>query len=492
MKQIRFIYAILILSFLCFENVKGQITVTGKITGDIPETVGYSIPIKGIVYGGFKGSVKTDSIGNFQIKLQPEKTSFIIVMIPGRLTSKMIVEPGQQYNISIELNNDNHSFKVLGANAEGQNLYASLPNPSFISIETQKFKNDTSIKSITEKIANLKDNEISKFKALLDNKEISQAFFDLVRSDRDCYYAVLSSAIPLAKFYETNPEKLNEFPSDMKQFWDNVFSDYPISRIDLMGSSFWFEYAKNYVRYKEFTQKDFNVQKLKEYYEKGLIHTHNIQESKKYISDPMLEYYQAAYIYIESLQLKYEKELMSIFAEFKKDWPESEFIEYLEPMINPIMEYHKIAGQPFSKEIKFVENYEKLNSLKECLASFKGKKIYIDVWATWCGPCKKEFEYKTKLTEKLKSNGYEILYISIDDTTRDQQWKEMIKFYSLEGYHIRANDKLSNELHFLYDKNKGIISIPWKLIIDKNGEIQELHAHGPSELNELEKELMEK
>jgi len=490
MKQKRIIYAIFISSLLCFQNVIGQTIIIGKISGDIPEKVEYSVPINGIVYGGFKESVKTDSNGNFQIKLLPEKPSFVIIMIPGRLANKMIVEPGQQYNISIELGKEKEIFKVLGANAVGQNIYSSLPNPSFISMESGKFENDSSFASIKVKISILKTTDISKFKVLLDKKEISQAFFDLVQTDRDCYYAALAATIPLLKFYKSNPERPNEFPLEMKQLWDNVFIDYPITQMDLMRSSFWFDYSKNYANYKEFTQKDFSFQKLKEFYEKELIHTHNIQESKKYISGSMLEYYQAAYIYIESLQKKYEKELITLFADFKKDWPNSEFIKYLEPMINPIVEYHKVVEQPISEKLKFVNNYENFNSLTECLVPFKGKKIYIDVWATWCGPCKKEFEHKAKLLEMLKSNGYEILYISIDDTKREQQWKDMIKFYNLEGNHIRANEKLSADLYTLYNKS-GKISIPWYIIIGKNGDVIKLYAHRPSELNELEKELIE-
>ena len=57
MKQLNCIYAILVLSLLCFENVKSQTIIIGKIMGDIPEKVEYSIPVKGTVYGGFKSSV---------------------------------------------------------------------------------------------------------------------------------------------------------------------------------------------------------------------------------------------------------------------------------------------------------------------------------------------------------------------------------------------------------------------------------------------------
>jgi thiol-disulfide isomerase/thioredoxin len=324
----------------------------------------------------------------------------------------------------------------------------------------------------------------------LAKKKISQAFFDLVRADRDCYYAALSATIPLKKFYNTNPERLNEFSLGMKEFWGNIFIEAPITQSKLMRSSFWFDYIKSYLSYKEFTQTDFSIQKIRGFYEKGLIHTYNIQEAKKYISGDMLEYYQAAYIYFESSKKEYEKELLALFEDFKKNWPNSQLIKYLEPKINPIREYHKAIEQPFSEKINFINRCETFNSLKESLAQFKGKKVFIDVWATWCGPCKEEFKYRTKLQELMKLKGFEILYISIDREEKNKQWQEMVKYYSLEGYHMRTNEKFSDDLHSLFNNGKGkTIVIPWYMIVGKNGEIIKLHAHRPSELKELEEEL---
>ena len=119
---------------------------------------------------------------------------------------------------------------------------------------------------------------------------------------------------------------------------------------------------------------------------------------------------------------------------------------------------------------------------------FRGKKVFIDIWATWCSPCKAEFAYKAKLLEVLKLKGYEILYISIDDEARDQQWKDLIKYYNLEGHHIRTNKTFSDDLRALFNQNKTIV-IPWYIIINENGDIVKLHAHRPSEIGELEKEL---
>jgi hypothetical protein len=122
MKQGKNISAIIIVFLLCFQNSISQTIITGKVTGDIPERIEYSIPIHGIVYGGFRESVKTDSIGNFQMMLRPQQTSFLIIIVPGKLVRKMVVEPDEKYNISISLGKEQCSFEILGENLEGQNL----------------------------------------------------------------------------------------------------------------------------------------------------------------------------------------------------------------------------------------------------------------------------------------------------------------------------------------------------------------------------------
>jgi len=80
-----------------------------------------------------------------------------------------------------------------------------------------------------------------------------------------------------------------------------------------------------------------------------------------------------------------------------------------------------------------------------------------------------------------------MIYISIDKENRDKQWQEMIHFYNLEGYHIRANEKLYADLLKLYDSQS--FGIPWHFLADNDGDIKQKHVSGPSEIENLEKQL---
>lgn len=105
----------------------------------------------------------------------------------------------------------------------------------------------------------------------------------------------------------------------------------------------------------------------------------------------------------------------------------------------------------------------------------KGKFTYIDVWATWCGPCKKEIPYVEKLVERFKGND-KVQFISISVDENVDAWKKMI-----------ANDKpqwaqynVNGETNKQFSADWGITGIPRFIMIDKDGNIFSADASRPS------------
>jgi len=387
--------------------------------------------------------------------------------------------------------NNVNKLTVLSPNEKGQEFYRSLPNPSYVSMDARKLSKDTTVLLLKTKIATLKEAELSPLKKLLASNEITPAFYKLVEADRNCYYSAILSSALILKFSRSYIEHQADYPADMNQLLNSIFVDYPVNNKSLDNSSFWYEYAESYLNFKEYVNKDFNLQEFRDVAKKGFLNTHNIAEAQKRLTELNLEYFKAVYIYFTAIQKSYEKELITIFDQFKKDYPQSPYTKYLEPQITPIVEFHKKAEQPVNVQIKFVENYQKLNSLKEAVAQFKGQKVFVDVWATSCGPCKEEFKHKDKLYALLKKYNIQVVYISNDQADREKLWKGMISFYNLEGYHIRANKKLDADLRRIYNMN-GSIMIPWYILIDENRNIIKEHAARSSELDKLETEITNK
>lgn len=119
--------------------------------------------------------------------------------------------------------------------------------------------------------------------------------------------------------------------------------------------------------------------------------------------------------------------------------------------------------------------YPDVNGKMVSLSDFKGKVVYIDVWATWCGPCVAQFPYLKKLEKEL--HGYDdIVFVGVSaDTEKDKEaWKKMIKEKELEGVQLFANgfSKIANDYK--------INGIPRFMIINKDGTIVNADAPRPS------------
>lgn len=488
MKHYQLILIALFFGLFGCQITKNEIVINGKINGEIPNQVEYSIPIDGISYAGFRNVVIPDSLGNFEITLPVSKPSIMHILIIHQAHGRLVVEPDKKYNVEFNLKSKDKKFIVTGDNQIGQNEFNSLPS-RHVQISAKKFLNDTIVTDIEQSIKTSLKYEVSQFNEYLNSGRISNDFYELIILDRECYYATVKGNIASLKYVMDYRFNNGGFTSNVKKMWTRIFEETPVSLSYLSQSQWFFDYITNFIKYNWYTNDSFNRNILSDKYEKGIIHSYYISESKKYLPEELHEFYQACYLYLESIQDSYDKELIQLFEHFKKDFPNSKYERFLKPEITRIVEYYeKLEKELKSENVKFIDNSNYINSLQECISLFEGKMVYVNVWATWCGPCHEEFQHKEELKKLLDSNNIVPVYISIDKEKDSIQWKNMIKFYNLEGFHVRANDKLKAELRKIFDKN-GSLSIPWYILIDNNGEILKKHASRPSQIEKLDNEL---
>ncbi|GAA4304695.1 TlpA family protein disulfide reductase [Aestuariibaculum suncheonense] len=130
-------------------------------------------------------------------------------------------------------------------------------------------------------------------------------------------------------------------------------------------------------------------------------------------------------------------------------------------------------GEP-SPEFYAYENY---NGEKTSLRDLKGKYLYIDVWATWCGPCKKEIPYLKEVEKLYRDKNIEFVSISIDKHEDRDKWIKMIEDKELQGVQLLADNAWQSQ----FVKDYLIKGIPKFILLDPKGIIINSNAPRPSE-----------
>lgn len=144
----------------------------------------------------------------------------------------------------------------------------------------------------------------------------------------------------------------------------------------------------------------------------------------------------------------------------------------------------KVAKGSFSP--KFI-NYENHAGGTSSLDDFKGKYVYIDIWATWCSPCLAQLPDLKRIEEEYRDKNIEFLSISIDKPKDYEKWKKMVVDKKLQGVQLLADNNFKSE----FIKAYAVIGIPRFILIDPQGKIVDENAPRPSneQLIELFNEL---
>jgi len=129
------------------------------------------------------------------------------------------------------------------------------------------------------------------------------------------------------------------------------------------------------------------------------------------------------------------------------------------------------------------ENYENYKGGTTSLTDLNGKYVYIDVWATWCGPCKREIPSLQKLEAQFHDKNIAFVSISVDDARRSgtaekahEAWKKMVAEKNLGGIQLFSDKAWQSDFIQAYKIN----SIPRFLLIDPDGNIVSADALRPS------------
>lgn len=108
------------------------------------------------------------------------------------------------------------------------------------------------------------------------------------------------------------------------------------------------------------------------------------------------------------------------------------------------------------------------------LASFRGKYVLIDFWASWCGPCRAENPNVVDAFTKYKDKDFTVLGVSLDRPGQKEKWLKAIHDDQLQWTHVSDLNYWDNEVAKLYD----VKAIPQNFLLDKEGRIVAKNIRG--------------
>lgn len=128
--------------------------------------------------------------------------------------------------------------------------------------------------------------------------------------------------------------------------------------------------------------------------------------------------------------------------------------------------------------------------LRKIIEPWKGKIILIDVWGTWCGPCKEAMKHSQELYERMKA--YDMFFLYMANNSNETSWKNVINEYNVTGENVGHVNLPTDQQSAVEDFLK-VNSYPSYFLIDREGHLLDVNAdpRNLDQFEELVKRLVE-
>ncbi|WP_175545975.1 TlpA family protein disulfide reductase [Salegentibacter echinorum] len=467
---------IIFLIFSCLltacQNEKKQFVIEGKVSNNSKDYALFVQDTTGIGISNIIDTVNIDINGNFSIKNKPLKANSSLIFNeerPVRLTIPTTLDS----SIKIVLDfSEPDLIKIKGEQAslikfylDQQNFWVTLyEEMSDKHPELAAGNNQTiNFHKIQDTITNLRIKYLEKY--FKNSKIINQEDFIISEKNSliysNLYYRMSgqkSDIVKRLKFYQ----KSDRNSSETLTYSDKVsFSDK-----SLFSNQYYREFINNVIMdVVRFENPDENLSSYELYLNKGMIIIDN------WFKNPDLRKIQ---------KIIFINHLISNAKAFRNPLKFSEFQKKIEKLKNsryanenlPILEQKLRQLESLISKFsagKKAPDFE-LESLKGKLyksSDFENKLMFIDVWASWCGPCISSFPKWNKLIEDY-SNSNEFVFLSVSMDKDKNKWISSIEKFNLKGLKLHVGSK---EFDSEFAKSFDIKSLPNYIAIDGKGNI---------------------
>ncbi|GAB2684650.1 hypothetical protein GCM10027037_02340 [Mucilaginibacter koreensis] len=431
-----------------------------------------------------------DAKGNFNINLPITEQKFATFRFKGN-TYTLLLTPGKALKLELNPVDTTISFKGTAAN-ENRLLYNISMGAIPYFNQQPEGRNDYAKLSLAE----VQEKIIKPWLAERDQKLVKVDVAHVSTHDKQLIaQEVKAEALVQLSFFVTGPLSLKR--DELLKSLGMIFRDVNMEPVVFPAGPQFYWLADRYVGYME-AQAFADMQTHQEnatkiplkFYHVSLDSGNVLAKTKgkmflnwlamrnnydKRIAEVMLAQ-DIAQVCLDK-DLAYAKPLME---EMIALYPNSKYRPGLTAKIN-FMET-TLAQNEVNSNIRIMDGYEKITSIYQVISQLKGKVVYLDVWGTWCGPCKQELRFNPNLKRHFAGKDVAFVYLDMDEDNKDAHWREFLKVNGLTGLHLRKSRaniaKFWDELHSSKDKQQ---LYPTYFIFDKNGKLVQEDAKRPSE-----------
>ncbi len=441
MKKLTFLLCLIIILNSCrqFKPPVPQFVLSGNIENFDGESIKLVHPLDNIIF-------EVDTNGFFSDTIYDFVDGYYNLVI-GKESTKVFIKDGFDLHFDIDVNEFDESIKYKGIGANENNYLAQefLNTEGVRYYDYFKFSKDTFVQKI-DSFGVIKQNFLANYIASIPELDIDFIKFEKAKNQ---YFVPLQKEnyVSYHKYYN----RLKEF-SVPKEFYA-YRKELPLENLDLFDIENYFGYVNAY------TDNQIAENDTMEYAFAALrvinreIHDNVLK--KKFIFKSAKQ----NMIYVKKLDEYWA--LISYMVTDKRDLKE---LKKIKRSLDKIAKGKDVPPATFKDE----------NDLAFSINDFKGKIIYIDCWAQWCGPCKKEIPFYTALEEKFADKDITFLKLSFD--TDIDAWKKFIKEQKLEDNAYILDDNWKSE----FAKTLMINGIPRFILLDKELKIIDSNASRPS------------
>ena len=363
---------------------------------------------------------------------------------------KLFLEPGDQLHINADLLDLPQSLRFSGQGAANNQFLAALRSrfPDYLRIDYKDLAVDAHRKII--------DQRRSELESFLDEGcsqyQLTPAFVAYYRAEITYEWAEQLVSYWIG-YYMQNGRERPVLPADYYDVLDQVELVDEVA-IGISHYQNFLEY--NFDRLEDEAYERAQREQLSEEQCQDLLETYTRYNQAKRVLHGKVLYFLLAGEIVSDFQWGHFDQGEQRLAEFLQDNPYPEYTEVVEEVVR---EASKLKpGQPAPDF-----TLDDLQGQGVSLSDFRGQAVFLDFWASWCGPCIEDLPHLAKIKQQTQSQKIVFLSISLDASVK--QWCQAVEAHTLTGVHVHAPGGWQAAVAQLYQ----VRSIPSYFLVGPDG-----------------------